>query len=421
MTPADVVVIGAGLSGLTAALHLAEGGLRTVLVAQGVGATHLAPATIDVLGYAPDPVERPAEVLPAFAARYADHPYARVPPEVVAESIARFRDRVPELGYTGSLDENLIVPTAVGVAKPTALVPEAMAAGDLRAGGRFVFVGLRALKDFYPDYLADNLGRVKVPSGAILQARAVHLSDPAEEADVNPLGYARLFEVPEFRKAVASELRPRIEPGEVVGFPSVLGLDQHRAARRELEGMLERPVFEVPALPPSVPGIRLFRALREAFRRAGGRWVLGPTAIGAETADGRVAALVVRGAANRTTGYPARWFVLATGGFATGAIQLDSYGDVRETVFDLPVAGVPSSERPRFLPGYFDDHPLARAGLRVDERFRPLDAEGRPVFGNVFAVGAVLGGAEPWREQSGNGLALATGYAAASSILEEAS
>jgi glycerol-3-phosphate dehydrogenase subunit B len=417
----DVVVIGAGLSGLTAALRLAEGGLRTTLLAQGVGATHLAPAAIDVLGYAPDLVEHPAEALPTFAAQHADHPYARISVETVAASVAWFRERVPGLGYTGSLDENLIVPTAVGVTKPTALVPEAMAAGDVRAGGRFVFVGLRALKDFYPSYLADNLSQHKVPSGAIVEARAVQLSDPGREADVNALGYARLFEEPDFRKAVATELLPRLEPGEVVGFPSVLALDRHRAAWHELQGLLGRSVFEVPTLPPSVPGIRLFRALREAFRRAGGQLVLGPTAIGAETGDGLVNALVVRGAANRSTSYPARWFVLATGGFAAGAILLDSYGDVRETVFELPVTGVPSADRPRFLPGYFDDHPMARAGLTVDQRFRPVDAEGHPVFGNVFAVGAVLGGAEPWREQSGNGLALATGFAAASEILEEVS
>jgi glycerol-3-phosphate dehydrogenase subunit B len=132
-------------------------------------------------------------------------------------------------------------------------------------------------------------------------------------------------------------------------------------------------------------------------------------------------ALVVRGSASRPSTYPARWFVLASGGFSSGAIALDSFGDVRETVLGLPVAGVPAVDEPRFLPAYFEDHPMARAGLAVDERLRPLGAGGTPAFPNLFAAGAVLGGAEPWREGSGNGLALATGFAVASHILEGAS
>jgi glycerol-3-phosphate dehydrogenase subunit B len=418
---ADVVVIGAGLSGLTAALRLAEGGLRTALVAQGVGATHLSPATIDVLGYAPELVESPAQALPAFAADHADHPYARVSVDKVAASIDWLRELAPELGYVGSLDENFLVPTAVGAPKPTAVVPGAMAAGDLRAGGRFVFVGFRAFKNLFPAYLAENLCQAKVPSGATIEARAVQVSEPGQEPELTPLEYARQFENPEFRKAVTAELLSHLEPGEAVGFPCVLGLDNHRAVWQELQDVLGRPVFEVPSLPPSVPGIRLFRAMRKAFRRAGGRLVMGPVAVGAETSNGTVNGLVVQASANRPTTYAAKWFVLATGGFTTGAVDLDSYGEVRETVLGLPVAGVPDVEALRFSPGYFEDHPMARAGLAVDEHLRPVDADGNPAFGNVYAVGAVLGGAEPWRELSGNGLALATGYAAASEILEGAS
>jgi anaerobic glycerol-3-phosphate dehydrogenase len=36
----------------------------------------------------------------------------------------------------------------------------------------------------------------------------------------------------------------------------------------------------------------------------------------------------------------------------------------------------------------------------------------------VHAAGATLAGAEPWREASGNGISLATGFAAAQAILE---
>ena len=44
----DTVVVGAGLAGLTAALRLSERGQHVLIVARGVGATHLAPATVDL-------------------------------------------------------------------------------------------------------------------------------------------------------------------------------------------------------------------------------------------------------------------------------------------------------------------------------------------------------------------------------------
>jgi len=49
----------------------------------------------------------------------------------------------------------------------------------------------------------------------------------------------------------------------------------------------------------------------------------------------------------------------------------------------------------------------------------PIPA-GEPVYENLHAAGATLAGAVPWREGSGNGLSLASGYAAASAILEAA-
>ena len=76
----DAIVIGAGVAGLTAALRLADEGKRVLVTAKGVGSTHLAPATIDVLGFDPEPVARPAEALPAFTATNPEHPYAHLQP-----------------------------------------------------------------------------------------------------------------------------------------------------------------------------------------------------------------------------------------------------------------------------------------------------------------------------------------------------
>jgi glycerol-3-phosphate dehydrogenase subunit B len=404
----DAVVIGAGLAGLTAALRLADDGQRVLVVARGVGSTHLAPATIDLLGFADERVERPAQALSTFTEAHPGHPYARLSAELLAAGIEWFKSRTPALGYRGGLEENFLLPTAVGAAKPSAVVPETMVGGDLRAGGRFVFVGL-GLKDFYPAYLADNLGG---------DARAIELTPPrGDETDVSSVGLARRFEQPDFREAVVRELAGRVEPEERVGFPAVLGIERAGEIWRELETRLERPVFEVATLPPSVSGIRLFHTMTAALRQARGRILLGQSVVGAEAANGRIEGIVARSAARPTT-HRARSFVLASGGLASGGIQVDSYGKIREAVFDLPLAGLPAAHgRPPFLPTYLEEQPLDRVGVPVDDRLRPSDADGRPRYENLHAAGATLAGAVPWQEASGNGLSLATGYAAAGAIL----
>jgi glycerol-3-phosphate dehydrogenase subunit B len=415
----DAVVIGAGLAGLTAALRLADEGKGVLVVAKGVGSTHLAPATIDVLGFDRGRVDRPAQALPAFVAANPDHPYARLSPELVAASVEWLKARLPAIGYQGGVEENFLLPTAVGAVKPSALVPETMVAGDLRAGGRFVFVGL-GLKDFYPAYLADNLAQAQL-DGQVVSARAIEASPPvAGRPDRSSTGIARLFEEPSFRDALVHELTGKLERDERVGFPAVLGLARAGEVWRELEGRLERPVFEVATLPPAVSGIRLFEAMSAALREAGGRIHVGQPVVEAETGGGLVEAVITQPTARATT-YRAGSFVLATGGFASGGLLVDSYGEVSESVFGLPLADPPAPGEPRFLPDYFAEHPLNRVGVAVDDRLRPIAPEGRPVYENLHASGATLAGAFPWREASGNGLSLATGYAAAAAILEKAS
>jgi glycerol-3-phosphate dehydrogenase subunit B len=110
--------------------------------------------------------------------------------------------------------------------------------------------------------------------------------------------------------------------------------------------------------------------------------------------------------------------VLATGGFESGGVELDSFGAVREPALGLPVAGPPEGER-GLGPRHLDDHPLMAAGVRVDDRLRPVDASGAPVWGNLRAAGSIIAGAVPWREKSGEGIAIAGGHRAACTILED--
>jgi glycerol-3-phosphate dehydrogenase subunit B len=420
MSRHDVVVVGAGLAGLTAAVRLAEAGAAVLVVAKGVGATHLSPTTIDVLGYDPDPVARPLDALRALTDGRPDHPYALVGADGVSAAVEWFKGRFADgplapYAFTGSAEENLRVPTAVGVLKPTAVVPETMAAGDLRDGGEVCVVGFRALKDFHPMLLADNLARHEG-----ITARGIELDLPPEgRVDANSLAFARAFDDPAFRSEVIDMLAGRLMAGERVAFPAVLGIRDPHAVWSDMEAKLGHRVFEVPTLPPSVPGMRVFATLRERLRRAGGKAIMNAVVTGAERSGTRVTAVRAR-IGLRDALHGADRVVVATGGFASGGVELDSSWRGREVALGLPVTGVPEPGEERFRPSYFDDHPMARAGVAVDARQRPVDAASERVFDNVLVAGATLAGAEPWREKSGDGLSLATGFRAAGLILDEA-
>jgi glycerol-3-phosphate dehydrogenase subunit B len=404
----DVIVIGGGMAGLTAGTRLAQAGAKVAVLAKGHGSTHLAPGTIDVLGYAPERVTSPAESLPKLITERPDHPYALVGIDAVSESLAWFAGcaadgPLPSYTYVGGLERNLSIATALGVLRPSAMVPSTMAGGDASALSTVAIVSLPALREFHPTLCAANLTAVGVES------RPISLHMAMERADMNPLGMARRFEDPGWRGYFCAQLLPMLRTEDHVGLPAMLGIHDPVAVVADIERRLGRKVFEIPTLPPSVPGMRRYEILRSALRAAGGRLVLGGDVISHERSGARLTSVSTH-AAGRDLTYLADWFVLATGGFASGAIELDSHWVTHERVLGLPLRGVPPAGSPRFSPEYLSDQPLAVAGVAVDAELR---AEGTD---NVFVAGASLPGAASWREGSGEGIALASGYRAGAVI-----
>jgi glycerol-3-phosphate dehydrogenase subunit B len=401
----DAVVIGAGTAGLVAGTRLAQSGARVCVLAKGIGSTHLSPATIDVLGYDPEPVKQLGKALEQLIADRPDHPYALVGSETVVEAIRWFGQTVadgplPGYSYTGSVEGNLLFPSALGALRPSALVPETMAAGDSSQLRRVCIVGTPALRDFHPSLCAANL------TAAGIEARAVNLKLKLDRADANALGIARLFDDARWRSQFAAELSLALRAEEHVGLPAMLGLRDPHGVLADLESRLGRRVFEIPTLPPSVPGMRMYEILRSALRAAGGRLVLGPEVVAYRRDGDRVASVSAR-AAGHDVSYVAPWFVLASGGFASGALELDSHWLTHERVLGLSLRGLPGTGEPRFVSDYLGEQPMARVGVAVDGQLR---AEGTD---NVCVAGAALPGAVPWREHSGEGIALASGYRAA--------
>jgi len=401
----DAVVIGAGTAGLVAGTRLAQAGARVCVVAKGVGSTHLAPGTIDALGYVPDRVDNPKLAIAELSSALPDHPYALLGAELVSEAAqwliqTAAAGPAPGYAYVGSLERNFLLPTALGALKPSAVIPETFAAGDSRQLGRLVVVGLPALRDFHPELCASNL------EAAGIDARAVTLDVSVERADSSTLGMARLFDDPTWRASFAARLAPLVRAADQVALPAMLGLNDPHAVLRDLEEKLGRPVFEISTLPPSVPGMRLYELLRHALRAAGGAIALGAGVVAHERDGERIVSIDTQSAGSPTT-YEADAFVMASGGFHSGAIMLDSHWQAHEQVLDLPLHGVPGRDEPRFCAEYFAEQPMARVGVAVDAELRAIDTA------NVVVAGASLPGAVPWREASGEGIALSSGYRAA--------
>ena len=168
-------------------------------------------------------------------------------------SRASSRDRSRGTGTLGDLDRNYLLPTAVGALRPSAVVPETMANGDSVELERVCVVGTRKLRDFHAPLCAANLSRAGIP------ARSVEADLDTDRADENSLLLARRFDDPSWRAAFAGRLALKLQADERIGLPAVLGIRDPHGAWSDLEHRLGRSVFEIPTLPPSVPGMRLSR------------------------------------------------------------------------------------------------------------------------------------------------------------------
>jgi len=65
-------------------------------------------------------------------------------------------------------------------------------------------------------------------------------------------------------------------------------------------------------------------------------------------------------------------------------------------------------------------HPVNRAGLEIDNLFRPLDSSGGAAFERLFAAGSILAHQDWMRMKCGSGLAIGSAYAAVNAYVKTA-
>lgn len=428
----DIVVIGSGLAGAVAALQCHAEGAKVAIASRGYGMTSLSSGALEI-AHAPALAQAHGASasleahLQDVVRHHPRHPFGQMG---FAASRAHIQggysmlaqalegsglDLAPHLGWE---QRNALTASSLGC-----LVPSAMPLGPHRgwsASSERAWGVVQIAQD--PNFQAE-----RVCMGMRYDAQALGLAVPDVRPFVvhldgalgtyqTPYSLAQAFDDREVCGAFAKSILAQIGDQALTGLimPPVLGLDQFRQARQWLAQDTGLLVIEALAHLPSVPGLRLQRALDAALAQANiTRLVEIKKASGS---GAKLERLHLADGAHIDAGA----FVLASGRFVAGGVQWT--GEMaQESLFGLPLVtelGPLKATSPQSVvrESPAESHPLMTAGVRVDGQLRPMREVG-PAFDNLFAAGMVLGGFSARYLLCADGVALASGHLAAQSAL----
>jgi glycerol-3-phosphate dehydrogenase subunit B len=416
----DLAVIGAGMTGMAASMFAANRGLKTVQV--GVtGEIIFASGFLDILGIHPISGKKswsdPWAGIAALTQDCPDHPYGRLTAKKIQSALEEYLLFVKDFGVPHYWEKthNLEMMTPQGTLKLTGCVPQTMknAVLALREKPLGLIVDIRGLKGFSAHQIVDNLKEIWPD----LRSAHIAFPDTAHLGEIYPEYMARSLEDGNCRKKLAATLLPHVQNAEILGIPAILGIHRSLEVQADMEALIGVKVFEIPTLPPSVPGLRLKEMFEMALPEKGVRQFLQQRVIDVQPELGNGFLLELTGGNAQGQKIRSKGVLLASGRFFGKGLTADRKR-IRESLFDLPVFQ-PVSRSDWYRMDFLDPkgHPIHQAGLEIDENFRPISASGVPAFSNLFAAGSILAHQDWIRQKCGSGLAIATAYGAVSSFI----
>jgi glycerol-3-phosphate dehydrogenase subunit B len=415
----DVCIIGTGMAGMASALFAANRGLSTVQVGS-TGEIMFASGLFDLLGVHPVEekriINRPWEGIKQLRKDIPNHPYARIKEQDIRAAFEEFLSFLENAGlpYKRRNERNCRVITALGTLKTTYCVPQTMWNGveALETKKPCLIIEIRGLKGFSARQMAAALQDVW-PN---LRTARISFPETGHMSEVYTEQMARALDSPKKREKLIEVVKPHVKDAQAVGMPAIFGMSRTHGVIADLSEGFGVPVFEIPTLPPSVSGVRLKEAFEERIPDKGVRLLSQEQVLKVHHGtDGCFTLDVGQETTERTI--RARGVILASGRFLGKGLHADRER-IRETIFDLPVTQ-PADRTLWHRKDFLDPrgHPINRAGLEIDDSFRPLDSSGRPAFKWLFAAGSILAHQDWMRMKCGSGLALATGFAAVQSFV----
>ncbi|GAV25370.1 anaerobic glycerol-3-phosphate dehydrogenase subunit B [Carboxydothermus islandicus] len=377
----DLVVIGAGMSGLMAAGAGARRQKKVLVVAKGQGALSLSSGCIDFN--------------PGLLEREEGSPYFKVR-EVVEESFNFFKYLVKRCGlnYVGSPSEQTRIFTTLGTVKNSCLVPESMFLENPDSYERIIAVGFKGYFDFSPKMFLYYAKKSGIFPG-LKETEEVYF-EPGVRT-VNTTWLAQALTRGELKEKLIAFLKPYARPKTLMVFPAVLGDLPEDRLFKEVEEVLGVKVVELPGGFPSVPGQRLHKALVSSLKEMGVNFLFNAEVIGYKKNLRQVTSIKIKESGGRVREISGKAFVLATGSFWGKGLRANTE-EICEPIFQSKV----------YLPRNFaEDFNFLASGIYTDEYLRPIKE-----LENLYGAGSILANSNYLKNNSGLGLALATGYKA---------
>jgi len=376
----DVVIIGGGMSGLMSSIYLAEQGLKTAVVSKGDPVCSISSGCIDLAG--------------DFSIIPENHPYQKVGREKIQWSLEYFKSLMEKegLAYEGETFQNRSIYTPIARKRITSMVPRSMEEAENAQNHSLHIISFKGMKDFFPGYFKSESGEENYS-----------LFDADSKTTI---GIATRFDDDLFREDFFKWLSKLDIKEDYIGIPAVLGTKNPEDTIERIEKVTGKKVFEIPTIPPSMPGFRLFRTLKRAASQRGVDIFWGNAISEFSEVKDQIQSLKID-QPGRPINIEGKSFILATGSFVSGGLFAEK-DSVRETVFNLPVS-IPEGEQ-RLNDSFFDPgHPLGKAGIAVDDQYKPLNSP----LNNLFIGGSILENSQIMKYQCGHGLAIVTGLEAA--------
>ena len=410
----DTIIIGGGLSGLMAGVHLTAGGQKVAIISSGQSALHFLSGSLGLLGKLNGmEVEHPVDAIRLLP---ASHPYSKVG----ADNIERLADTAVEIfGHAhitvkGNAKRNHHFLTAVGNSEPTWLTMGDFATADDGSDkpySRVAIINLKGYLDFYPEFVANGLHKrgVETETYTVTVPVLEHLRKNSSEMRAATI--AKVLTGDNLRQ-LADEINSVSAKADAILMPAVVGLGSEKPFK-ELCAMVNKPLHCVAVLPMSVSGLRAQKRLRDLFEKQGGTYLLGDSVTNGYMHNGRLTAVDTANLA--PTQLEADNFILATGSFFSQGLKAEPTR-IFEPVFGVDLV-YPADRREWFNKDLFASQPFMGFGVDTNHSFQ-TKKDGKTID-NLYAIGAILAGSDPIHEGSGGGIAIMTALSVAENILDK--